>query len=731
MTLIPTRDQPPRFAAPIQRQIRPRPSAGINPREMVHIIRKRKWLILLAFVICMSVVAVATGLWSMYAPLYRAEALLRVSPPQTTILRAQQAPMYATEIIERYKRSLAALVKHQKVLEDAVKDRRIMQTSWYTKNKEGIYIALDEAITISVRPETDLIGLVMTGTNKKELPDIVNALATSFVKFTGEDARRESEREIATLKNEQTRLTNRRRTISNDIATERKKGPIAAMRERQSLVSIKLQMLARQTGDAEMLQAQAAAALKAYRDELPGGLAKSPEVLQALEFDRELTALRVRKTEMETALDNAKRKYGDNHRTVLNLTTMIESVVKQVESRQASVIQTQAERVGSERQMGYAIATQQLAELTDRFRLAKEEARDLEDSLGRIETLTQEADEIRESLGRIEQGLQEKVLMVSGLRPGEAGEISPVSIGADATEPRERYAPKWTIMLPLGAVAGLVLGFGLAFLLELSDPYVKNPGDIARRIDLPLLGMIPHSDDLEEEIEDFRRVTLLAPQSPAAEAFRQLRTNLLFSGPAHQRRSLLVTSPAPEDGRTTVVLNLAVCMAQSGRRVLVVDANFRQPAIREVFPEAVEAGLSSALVGQAAWRDVVSPTDVPNLYVIASGPLPPNPTELLGSDSMRQLVSEMSAEYDQVLIDGSPVMVVADARVLSTQVDGTILVVRAGSNNVGTVQKAAEQLARIGTHVVGVVLQGVRTTAGGYLRKNYQTFYEYHRRALP
>jgi capsular exopolysaccharide synthesis family protein len=178
-------------------------------------------------------------------------------------------------------------------------------------------------------------------------------------------------------------------------------------------------------------------------------------------------------------------------------------------------------------------------------------------------------------------------------------------------------------------------------------------------------------------------------------------------------------------------MNLAASMAQAGRRVLVVDANFRQPAIAGLFPQAAAAGLSSALVGQAAWRDVVSPTGVPNLDVITAGPLPPNPAELLGSDTMRQLVAEMTADYDQVLFDGSPVMVVSDAAVLSTQVDGVVLVIRAGHNSVGIVQRTVEQLHRVGAHVLGVVLQGVRTTAGGYLRKNYETFYEYQQRPEP
>jgi len=165
--------------------------------------------------------------------------------------------------------------------------------------------------------------------------------------------------------------------------------------------------------------------------------------------------------------------------------------------------------------------------------------------------------------------------------------------------------------------------------------------------------------------------------------------------------------------------------------VLVVDANFRRPAIAEMFPQAKEAGLSSVLVGQAAWRDVVSTTDVPNLSVMAAGPLPPNPSELLGSDIMGKIVSEMTAEFDQVIFDGSPLMVVSDAGVLGTKVDGVILVVRAGVSSTGIIRQAAERLNRVGTRVFGVILQGVRTTAGGYMRKNYETFYEYHQKSLP
>jgi capsular exopolysaccharide synthesis family protein len=243
-------------------------------------------------------------------------------------------------------------------------------------------------------------------------------------------------------------------------------------------------------------------------------------------------------------------------------------------------------------------------------------------------------------------------------------------------------------------------------------------------VDLPLLGMIPHLDDVEEDIEDMRLAFLTNPKAIISEAFRQARTTLMFSGTAEQRRSILISSAMPEDGRTTVALNLAHAIATGGKKVLVVDANFRQPMIRNLFPMCPDGGLSTTLVGQADWRSLVHHVEE-NLDVMASGPHPPNPADLLGSNQMRRQIEEFYEDYDQVIFDSSPCLVVSDAVNLSTMVEGAILVVRAGVNTYGIVQRARDMITRLGTPIFGVVLNGVRVTAGGYLRKNYETFYEY------
>ena len=730
MTMVPTRDQVPRLAdTPIRRIAAPATSGGgITPRDLVRIIRKRKWMILLIFLATSAAMFVLTLLWWLYAPQYTADVYLTVQPPNEQLLQAAGTP-FPKEIIERFKRSQAAMAKQQTVLDGAASDPRLQQTQWYGRYQANITNELDSEIGLTLVPDTDLIRMSISGTQREDLPIVVNTVAEHFVKFAGRTPRSKYDEQTRKLDAEKTSLQGNLQRFRRDRAALIGSTPLAAMEGRRSLVSIKLQLLTEQVGQAEVIQSQTESALKSVSDAMrEGSFSKDPMILQAVEMDRLAAGLTGQVADAKTRLDNLERKFGAQHLGVLQMRSHLESSQTQLEARRKEVIQVQSEGMVQGRQMALGVATAQLADLTQRLNEAKAEARDLEEQLGRIDTLALESKDAEDSIRRIDNRLIDLRLLTRGKPGEELFDLGPVQILAPATLPRRPSWPQWWIMMSIGVLLGLLLGFGLAFILEFADTSVKGPSDLARRVDLPLLGMVPHADDLDEEIPDIRRVVATMPHSPITEAFRRIRTNLLFSGPATQRRSLLITSPSPEDGRTTVVMNMAIAVAQSGRRVLVVDANFRQPAIGLMYPQAPAAGLSSALVGQANWREVVYATDIPNLSVIAAGPLPPNPADLLGSPTMRTLVDEMTAEYDQVLFDGSPVTVVSDAVVLATQIDGVVLVVRAGVNSIGIVQRANEQLTRVGARMLGVVLHGVRSTAGGYLQKSYETFYEYHQK---
>jgi capsular exopolysaccharide synthesis family protein len=308
----------------------------------------------------------------------------------------------------------------------------------------------------------------------------------------------------------------------------------------------------------------------------------------------------------------------------------------------------------------------------------------------------------------------------------ESSELVRVSIAAEAVPPLERSSPKWSVNLPAGFVLGLMLGVGLAFLLEFMSSTVKTPADVLRQLNMPFLGQIPSQDEDEASAAQMQKLLIEAPHSMLAESYRQLRANFLFCAPAEQQRSILVTSCSPSEGKTCVAVNLATSLALAGRKVLLVDANFRRPGVAQAFGlEGVTEGLSNILIGQGNPATLIHRTNQENLDILATGPLPPNPAELLGGTYLKDFIATFNKTYETIIFDGPPVLVVSDAMVMSTAMNGVVIVVRAGFSLRGAIQRARDQLRRVNAKLLGVVLNDVKITRGGYFREMYKTYYEY------
>jgi capsular exopolysaccharide synthesis family protein len=222
-------------------------------------------------------------------------------------------------------------------------------------------------------------------------------------------------------------------------------------------------------------------------------------------------------------------------------------------------------------------------------------------------------------------------------------------------------------------------------------------------------------------------VSLHSPDDPASEAYRALRTNVTFVRSGEQPvRSLVVTSPGPSEGKSTTAANLAITLAQQGARTLLVDADLRRPHVHRAFNLVQEPGLSDLLVGRVQLREAVRPGVAPNLDILPAGALPPNPSELLGSEAMRRLLAELHGRYDMVVCDSPPTLPVTDATVLGAAADGVILVIRSGETEEAAAQRALEQLQRLQVRVAGTVLNGVARRRDRYYNHYY---YRYDRGA--
>ncbi|HEX4742889.1 MAG TPA: polysaccharide biosynthesis tyrosine autokinase [Caulobacteraceae bacterium] len=292
---------------------------------------------------------------------------------------------------------------------------------------------------------------------------------------------------------------------------------------------------------------------------------------------------------------------------------------------------------------------------------------------------------------------------------GVAGGVSAnnISVVDRAEAPLRPSSPRPLLSLVLGGLAGLGLGVGLALLTEGLDQAVRTGADLEGEFGLPLLGAAPSLRRGARPAE-----ALADARSPMTEAFQAVRMALQFSTPRGFPKSLLVTSPWPGTGKTTTAFAISQLMARLGLRILLIEADLRHPGLGELVAADRRIGLTTVLTGAAAVQDVVQTSQFPNLFVITAGPPAPAPAELLAGTRLAQLAAEAAASFDIVVFDGPPVMGLADAPIIGTAVEGSILVVEAGRTTQRQVREAMRRMAMAGAHVLGVVLNRAKTVPG-------------------
>jgi capsular exopolysaccharide synthesis family protein len=313
--------------------------------------------------------------------------------------------------------------------------------------------------------------------------------------------------------------------------------------------------------------------------------------------------------------------------------------------------------------------------------------------------------------------------------------VNNISVVDLPTVPKGPIKPNMPLNVMGGLVVGLLLGVGAAMGRGLLDRTVKTPDDVEQLLKATFLGLIPEIDESTlgpAPGKRKRRQQVIAPElivhtnpmSGIAEASRSVRTNLIFTTPDRPYRVLLVTSSGPSEGKTTVACCVSVAMAQAGKRVLLIDCDLRRPRIHRIFHVTGQesGGLTTALLDESH-EDCAVQTEVPNLYVIPAGPIPPNPSELLHSERFKTFLNHMKERYDQIILDSPPLVAVTDATILSTIVDGTMVVVRAFKTSKDLAKHANRILSDVGARMAGVVLNAVNLH-----KDEYRYRYQYYRR---
>lgn len=291
--------------------------------------------------------------------------------------------------------------------------------------------------------------------------------------------------------------------------------------------------------------------------------------------------------------------------------------------------------------------------------------------------------------------------------PNLEGATSPVMLALvqEAKAPAQPVSPKTMLNIGLGALIGLIIGFSVALLREALDTRIRGEADVQQITPKPIVGTIAFDPKSKQR----PLIVHADPRSARAESFRTLRTNLSFLETGTGKKTFVVTSSIESEGKSTTCANLAISLADSGVRVLLVDADLRKPKVAEYMSIEGAVGLTDVIIGRAELRDVLQPWGRSGLVVLPAGKIPPNPSEILGSKAMTDLIAEFEREYDAVIFDAPPLLPVTDAAVLAKKVGGAIVVVAAGRTHKNQLRGAVDALAKVGAPVAGLVLTMVPT----------------------
>jgi capsular exopolysaccharide synthesis family protein len=706
---------------------------GLAPADVWRIIRRRLWLIIACFVVIGLGGSGAIIAWWYLAPSYTASGGVEVEPGQgqmPTVLGFTEAGAPAVQF-ELYVQSQVLAILNDRVLNAALEKLKNEQTTYV--GASAAY-SLGRDLQVSYIPNTQDINVSLRGRKKEQVQAIVREVLTAYteqIKTDRADTDRERQQE---LRLERDDLRNQLNDLARKLASYREETSVVVTDERGGEQMARLTTLARQHADMQLQLAEANSNWTQFQDlrrqaeegkDLTPVLMAFPEIMDALRRDPSVSSLNEQVSRAAQDIQILKQRFGDKHEMVVRAQTNFQSAQNEVQTKQQEVLGQLFQQEAAVLKAKYERTRSAEAELLARVAEARQAAVASAKLTADYRAREEEYLRVQALLNTVTDGLERMRISSALARPNIRVKRWPVI-------PIEPSEPRLPLFIPGAVLFSLLLGLALALLLEVMDTRLRTPTEVVRQVAVPLLGAIPDLTEDERLALDtpLATVSQAMPHSLIAESFRQFRTVLRFASD-RPIKSVLITSPNPGDGKSSVAANLAITMARGGLRVLLIEANFRRPCLAHYFDVPDGIGLSNVVVGVAKFEEAVQSTRIENLDVLPCGMLPPSPAELLGSPRMRELISDLSKRYDTVIIDAAPMLVVGDNHLLVEAVDGVVMVLQAGESTRGVAQRAVRQVVTMRARLLGAVLNRVRATKGGYFREAYQAYYDYAGPARP
>jgi capsular exopolysaccharide synthesis family protein len=713
----------------------PNEELRFDPLAALRAVRKYRWVALSVFVAFVSLVLI----WTIGQPrIYEASASVDIEQTAPQILGNSVQDVvtltpgnywFSKEYYETQYRIISSRAVGQRVVDklglaqdiDFLGLNRIRDEAERRKAlQEGDPVAvLQSRIHVVPVKDTYLAEIRIQDTDPKRAALLANAVAQAYVDENGEkwrDATLDAEDDLRAREQD---LKSKVETSEVALYDFKRDNDILSMslEDQQNTVSQKLRTLSDEITKTQTKRIQQAAQLKQLRalqaqgretkdfsEDAFGPVLQSPlvQTLKQAYFTQKnkVAELAVRYQDQHPKLIEAQGQLAE---TRLQLQREIEHITAATEAEYQATLDSEA----------------QLSQLLEGVRKQAFEVNKKEISYRRLDRESQNDQKLYEL---VLKRLKETDLAVR-LKTNN------VHLQDTAVVPVAPARPNLKANLLFALALGLLGGFGAAFLLDKLDNTLKTQEQIERALGLSFLGVLPSiaqsgvGAQASETVSRSRDLYVFThPKSSVAECCRSIRTNLLFMSPDQPLRRILVTSSGPREGKTTTAISLGVVMAQSGNRVLLVDSDMRRPRLHRAFGVANEVGLSTAIVGEAPLETCIKSTEVPGLSLLPCGPIPPNPAEMLHAERFKEILANLSQRFDLVIFDSPPVAAVADGAVLSTLVDGTLLVVKAGKTTHEMARRAVDALSSLNANIVGAILNDLDLDSREY------GYYHYYQR---
>lgn len=672
---------------------------NIHIKDYLSILRRRKWIIISFFFVAVTSVTITTF---MQDRIYRATATVLVDVESPNVLSSVSDVVKLGEsnyfAYRDYIETQQEIIRSRRTAHHVMKNLKLSDKKEFREAKDPVEHLLKKLHVDPVR-DTRILKIEVDDKNPKQASLIANEFATVYADSNVAMKMKMSDQAQSWLKKEVDEQKKKLTESELGLQAYKENSDIVSLEEQRNIINSALARLSEDYLDA---QKKSIKAENTYRNLIDSGGNVTFEKLPVITGDSEtLQQLKEDYLKQESLLVEYRKVYKDKHPKMVKL---LENI-NYLELRIKSEIETE-----------YNNAVQEQTKFKNTLDEQKRKALELERNIIQYNALKREVETNERMLQIVLNRLKETSISTQI-------QTNNVRVQDLAETPKRPIKPKRKLNIALSMIFGLVGGVSLALFRDYMDTSLKDPADIANLLQIQVLGSVPKikpDGKLIKIRSDIDRIVEKDSHSMASEAYRSIRTNLLFSlNHSSSSKSVVITSSVPREGKTLTAVNLAIMIANSGERVLLVDGDMRKPRIHMIFNDKNESGLSNFLLGKTDFDDIVNGSGIDNLYFVTSGNTSPKPAELISSDNMRLFLENAASRFSKIIIDTPPVTLLTDAAILSSMCTGVILVAGSGKTTRTLLNNSKELLLKVEAKILGVIVNNISLTKDIYSYPQY------------